>query len=193
MAILGGPAAYAVDNVGHALNGNNVLAGPAATGGMGRMGSPPSGNRASAGAGPAAAPAASTATSSPTAAQTGHEAGMGGGSISSEAIAYLEAHQGTATYLVAATGSQTTASIILATGRPVVTIGGFSGNDPAPTVSELAAMVRTGQLKYVLLSGTTGGGGPGSASTDLSAWVVAHGKEVTAVTAGGATLYEVTA
>jgi hypothetical protein len=52
------------------------------------------------------------------------------------AIAYLKANQGDAKYLVAASSSQTTAAIILATGRPVVTIGGFSGNDrrrPSPS------------------------------------------------------------
>ena len=74
-------------------------------------------------------------------------------------IAYLEANQGSAKYLVAATGSQTTAPIIIATGKPVVTIGGFNGGDNAPTVAQLAAMVAAGELKYVLLGG--GGGGPG--------------------------------
>ena len=66
---------------------------------------------------------------------------MGGGSVSASTIAYLEAHQGSAKYLVAVTGSQTSASIIIATGKPVVTIGGFNGQDPAPTVAQLAAMV----------------------------------------------------
>ena len=74
-------------------------------------------------------------------------------------IRYLEAHQGSAKYLVAATGSQTTAPIIIATGKPVVTIGGFNGSDNAPTVAQLADLVRSGQLRYVLLGG--GGGGPG--------------------------------
>ena len=70
----------------------------------------------------------------------------GGGSLSATTIAYLEAHQGSAKYLVAVTGSQTSASIIIATGKPVVTIGGFNGQDPAPTVSQLAAMVKRGEL-----------------------------------------------
>jgi 4-amino-4-deoxy-L-arabinose transferase-like glycosyltransferase len=106
--------------------------------------------------------------------------GFGGGElggVSSSTIAYLQRHQGSAKYLVAAFGSQTTASIIIATGQPVVTIGGFSGSDGAPTVRELAAMVKTGELKYVLISGTGGGPG-GGANASISAWVQSHGTEV---------------
>ncbi len=89
--------------------------------------------------------------------------GMGGqGAVSTETIAWLQAHQGSAKYLVAATGSQTTAGIIIASGEPVVTIGGFNGGDPAPTVAQLEAMVKAGELKYVLVGGGMGGG-PGAA------------------------------
>lgn len=116
---------------------------------------------------------------------------MGGG-ISDEVIAYLQQHQGGAKYLLAASGSQTTASVIIATGEPVVTIGGFGGSDPAPTVAQLAQMVQDGELKYVLVS--SGGMGRGGASASaLNAWVTAHGKAVTDVTVGNGTLYAVSA
>ncbi len=173
VALAAGPAAYSAANLSRSLNGNNVLAGPATTGGG--MGSGPGGG---AGGGGAGAPAARGAT--------------GGGEVGSELIAYLEAHQGSARYLVAAGGSQTTASIIIATGKAVVTIGGFSGNDPAPTVSQLAAMVANGELKYVLVSSGSGGG-PGGTSDALTTWVKAHGTAVTAVSAGSGTLYKVSA
>ena len=132
LAVGAGPAAYSVTTAGCALNGNNVLAGPA---------------RRRPGGGVSAAAAAGRRP---------------GASSDSELIAYLQAHQGSAKYLVAATGSQTTAGIILATGEPVVTIGGFSGQDPAPTVSQLAQLVADGELKYVLLSDGGGMGGPGA-------------------------------
>jgi 4-amino-4-deoxy-L-arabinose transferase-like glycosyltransferase len=105
LALAGGPAAYSAANVGRSLNGNNVIAGPASAsaqggfGGMGRGGAPAGGG------------------------------GMGGGEVSSELISYLQAHQGSARYLVAATGSQTTAPIIIQTGEEVITIGGFTGSD----------------------------------------------------------------
>ena len=99
----------------------------------------------------------------------------GGPSTNTTLIKYLEAHQGSAKYLVAATGSQTTAPIIIATGKPVVTIGGFNGGDNAPTVAQLEQLVRSGQLRYVLL----GGGGPGGGNQAIQAWVQQHGTVVT--------------
>ncbi|MEA2295454.1 MAG: hypothetical protein QOE86_3093 [Solirubrobacteraceae bacterium] len=116
--------------------------------------------------------------------------GGGGGSLSSTTLDYLLAHQGSATYLVAVQSSHASAPIILQTGKAVVTIGGFSGQDPAPTTTQLANMVKSGQLKYVLL-GTGMGGGPGGggSSSQLTSWITQHGTEVTdaGVTAG--TLY----
>jgi hypothetical protein len=124
-------------------------------------------------------------------ATTAQFGGMGGSGTTDSALAeYLVEHQGSAKYLVAATGSQTTAPIIIATGEAVVTIGGFTGSDPAPTVSELAAMVKRGELKYVLLG--SGGGGRGS-NSEITAWVQAHGTQVSGVSTSGGTLYKVTA
>jgi 4-amino-4-deoxy-L-arabinose transferase-like glycosyltransferase len=190
-ALGAGPASYAVANVGHALNGNNVLAGPSGAGqgggggfgggGGGRMGTPPSGAR--------------MGGTPPSGATRGAAPSGGGGSVSADVINYLVENQGSAKYLVAATGSQTTAPIILSTGKAVVTIGGFSGNDAAPTVSQLARMVKNGELKYVLVSSGGNGGGPGGGggSSDLTAWVKAHGKAVSGVSTTSGTLYAVSA
>ena len=115
----------------------------------------------------------------------------GAGAASSKLIAYLRAHQGSAKYLVAANGSQTTAPIIIATGKAVVTIGGFSGGDTAPTVAQLAAMVARGELKYVLVGGS--GGAPGGTSNALTQWVTKHGTAVTGLGLGSGTLYRVSA
>ena len=87
----------------------------------------------------------------------------------------------------------TTAPIIIQTGKAVVTIGGFTGSDPAPTVARLEQMVANGELKYVLLGGGFAGPGGGASSQALQAWVQQHGKVVSGVSTGGATLYEVTA
>jgi 4-amino-4-deoxy-L-arabinose transferase-like glycosyltransferase len=162
LALTAGPAAYSAANLGRSLNGDNVIAGPASAGGGfgggGRgMGGPPGGGGAGAGA--------------------------RGGSVTSAMLAYLVAHQGSAKYLVAADSSHTTAPIIIQTGKAVVTIGGFSGNDNAPTVSQLTAMVAKGELKYVLISSDGGRGG----SQAISDWVTQHGTAV----AGMSGLYEV--
>jgi 4-amino-4-deoxy-L-arabinose transferase-like glycosyltransferase len=197
IALAAGPASYAVADVGHALNGNNVLAGPSGVGSGGMGGGPGGGGRTFSGTRPGGAPpSGGTAPSGASAARTGGGAMGGGGSIGADVITYLEANQGSAKYLLAASGSQATASVIIATGKPVVTIGGFGGSDPAPTVAQLAKMVANGELKYVLVGADGGGGGGpggGSASSALTTWVKAHGKAVTAVTTTSGTLYEVSA
>jgi hypothetical protein len=40
---------------------------------------------------------------------------------------------------------------MLATGKPVMAVGGFSGNDLIVTPPELQVMVRTGQVRFFLL------------------------------------------
>jgi 4-amino-4-deoxy-L-arabinose transferase-like glycosyltransferase len=127
---------------------------------------------------------------------------MGGGSaVDRTLISYLESHQGSATYLVAGFGSGSTESLIIATGKPVMTIGGFSGSDPAPTLAQFRAMVRSGAVRYVLIGGQGGGpggggfgGGPGGngAASSISAWVTAHGTTVN-YGGSGSTLYDVSA
>jgi len=126
----------------------------------------------------------------------GFGGGMGDdqGTASASLIRYLVAHQGSAEYLVATSGSGSAAPIIIATGKPVVTIGGFTGGDPAPTVSQLAAMVRSGRLRYVLLGGGGfRGGGDGAGQAALEQWVKAHGKAVTGAGTSSGTLYRVSA
>src|ERR1700726_4090823 len=88
---------------------------------------------------------------------------VGGGqsanaSANAALLGYLEAHQGTAKYLVAVPSSRGADAIILATNKPVMTLGGFSGTDPILTTSQLAALVESGQVKYFLLNGFGGGG-----------------------------------
>ena len=182
-AILGGPAAFSKANLDRALNGNNVIAGPAsgARGGMGPMGGIRGG-----GSGPGGS--AGSATGRPSGTPP-----MGAATVDTTLLNYLVAHQGSATYLVAASGSQATAPIILATGKPVVTIGGFNGGDPAPTVAQLAKLVSSGRLKFVLLGSGGTMGAPGGSSSAITAWVRAHGTIVSAAGTRGGTLYAVSA
>jgi 4-amino-4-deoxy-L-arabinose transferase-like glycosyltransferase len=193
VALAGGPAAYSVSTVRQSLTSNNVLAGPASAGagfggGRGGVGGPPSGF-----GGPGGTPSGSLPSATPPSGASSSGGGFGGGpggggSVSDSLVRYLEAHQGAAKYLVAANGSMTTAPIVIETGKAVVTIGGFNGQDPAPTLSRLQAMVAKGELKYVLI----GGGGRGG-SEQIATWVQQHGTAVTGVSTDGATLYEVMA
>jgi hypothetical protein len=101
---------------------------------------------------------------------------------------YLAANQGSATWTVAVSGSEQAGSIELATGLPVMAMGGFNGGDPAPTIDQLKAYVASGQLRYVLVGG---GGGPNGGSSSISDWVTANGTVVAEV--GNGSLYDMSA
>jgi hypothetical protein len=128
-------------------------------------------------------------TGSPPTGQTG---GIAGGEMSANSalIAYLEAHQGTAKYLVATMSANQAAPLILATGKAVMALGGFTGSDPILTVTQLQALVRSGQVRYFLLGGG-GFGGPGGGANNsaLTAWVQANCQAVSASAAGTSGLY----
>ena len=68
-------------------------------------------------------------------------------------IDYLLTNTHEGTYLVATLSSRDASSFILATSRPVLTFGGFSGSDSVIDAEELAEMVSSGKLRYVLDNG----------------------------------------
>src|SRR5438105_138325 len=110
----------------------------------------------------------------------GNVGGAQNATASSDAalIRYLEDHQGTAKYLVAVLSSKGADAIILATNKPVMTLGDFSGSDPILTTSQLAALVESGQVKYFLLNGSGGFGAGGSGQSALITWIQQHSKVV---------------
>lgn len=106
-------------------------------------------------------------------------------------IDYLQHNRDGAEFLVAVQTTAESVPIILATGEPAVTIGGYKGRDPVPTVAELESMVAADRLKYVLLAGSSGTTGAGSSSgssdhlASLEDWVIAHGTVVPPAAYGG--------
>src|SRR5439155_14532328 len=96
-------------------------------------------------------------------------------------IRYLEAHQGSARYLVATASSMSASSIIIATGKPVMALGGFSGSDQILTTQQLAKLVANGTVHYFLIQsggGPGAGGGGASGNSALVQWVTTHGPVV---------------
>jgi 4-amino-4-deoxy-L-arabinose transferase-like glycosyltransferase len=178
--LLAGPAAYALDTMTTAYSGGDPSAGPqvasANGGGPGSFGGGPNGGLPP-GAGGAPNGDAPIGGFGPGA------GGLGGGDgASSTLTSYLAANRGTATWIVAVTSANQAGSIELATGLPVMAMGGFTGSDPAPTLAQLQAMVASGQLRYVIVGGA--GGGPGGGNSTLSAidaWVQANGTVVSSV------------
>ncbi len=93
-------------------------------------------------------------------------------------VTYLQAHRGKAKYLLVTFGAQAAASYITETGENILPIGGFNGNDPAPTLVAFRKLVAEGQVKYVLVDTTTNAGPNGSASSSesglIQTWVTAY-------------------
>jgi 4-amino-4-deoxy-L-arabinose transferase-like glycosyltransferase len=84
-------------------------------------------------------------------------------------LSYLQQNTAGMKYLMAVPSSMAGASYVLATGRPVLYIGGFNGQDSVATSTDLARLVAEGQLRYIYRGG---GGGPGpSGQSSISSWV----------------------
>lgn len=152
-------------------------------------GSTGSGSTSSTGAGSSSSTGTGS-TSSTDAAEAGSSAdgrgGMGGdATASSELTALLS--KTTTTWAAATSGSQSAASLELATGKSVIAIGGFSGTDDAPTLAQFKQWVAEGKISYYI-SGGQGGGGS-SAASEIQSWVESN---YTATTVGSTTVYKLT-
>ncbi|MFD6193870.1 ArnT family glycosyltransferase [Streptomyces sp. NPDC060275] len=115
---------------------------------------------------------------------------LNGAEVDSEAKKLLETDAGAYTWAAAAIGSQNAASYQLGTGAPVMAIGGFNGTDPSPTLTQFKKYVTDGRIHYFIGGGTGGGmGGDSGTASQITSWVEANFKEVTA---GSATFYDLT-
>jgi 4-amino-4-deoxy-L-arabinose transferase-like glycosyltransferase len=198
LAALGGPAAYAVQTAGTAHTGSIPSAGPTVSGGTGfggGRGGPGGGTPAGGVGGRTGAPpgggTGGTATGRPTGGPGG-AGGMGGllnaADASDEVVAALEDHADSYTWVAAAVGSNNAAGYQLATGEPVMALGGFNGSDPSPTLAQFQALVADGEVHW-FIGGSVGMGSDGgsSASAEIVAWVA---ESYTAQTVDGVTLYD---
>ncbi|MFE2427066.1 ArnT family glycosyltransferase [Streptomyces sp. NPDC059373] len=201
VALLAGPTAYSFAAATSSTNGTNPTAGPSTGGGMGGgggggmrggsaptgaksgsmpSGTKPSGNPPSGGGMPGGTNSSSGTSSSSSASGTQSRGSMGGGgggmggSVSTDMITYLEKHQDGATWLVAVSNDQTASSIILASGQPAMSMGGWTGSDNSMTLAKLKALVKAGKLHYIMISSSGGQ----STNTEIAAWVKKNGTEV---------------
>jgi hypothetical protein len=127
-------------------------------------------------------------TSGPVSDAMGGGMGQGGGEDTASASVGKLLAQTTTKWAAATTGSQSAASLELASGKAVIGIGGWSGSDPAPTLDEFKQYVANGDIKY-FVEGGHGGGGQGGGSSDITTWVTAN---FTATTVDGQTVYDLT-
>lgn len=78
---------------------------------------------------------------------------------------YLQANTQGVEYLVAVSSAMQGAPLVLATGRPVLYMGGFGGQDEVVGADDLQAMVANGELRYVMY------GGERSNNDDIAVWL----------------------
>lgn len=100
----------------------------------------------------------------------------------------LQKDASSCTWVAAAAGSQNAAGLQLGSGEPVMSIGGFNGSDPSPTLAQFKQYVENRQIHYFLAGSGGGMGGSGTAS-QINTWVTAN---FTSVTIGGQTFYDLT-
>ena len=119
-----------------------------------------------------------------------------------ELTALLQADADRFMWAAAAVGANSAAGYQLASGEPVLAIGGFNGSDPWPTLAQFQQYVAEGQVHYFIAGGMSGGGGAGGVlrpgggrggsgtGSEISTWV---SESFTATTVGGITVYDLTA
>jgi 4-amino-4-deoxy-L-arabinose transferase-like glycosyltransferase len=212
-AVLGGltgSTAYAVQTASTSHTGSTPNAGPAATGmgggigggiggggsaGGGFGGSRPgthTGAAPTGGTRPSGTPPTGTSTSGTSTtgtASTAAGAMGGGGTTTSTALtALLKATR--TKWSAVVSGSQSAATLELASGTAVMAIGGFTGDDATPTLAQFEAYVKAGEVRYFIAGSSGGGGGTASTASAITTWVEAH---YTATTVGGETVYDLSA
>ncbi|MBN6058233.1 glycosyltransferase family 39 protein [Nonomuraea sp. RK-328] len=223
---LAGPAAYAVDTASASHTGAIPTAGPSSGGpggpggfrgggramGMGPMGVAPGQGRpggAQQGTGQPGGPFPDGRAAGRGGTGGGRPGGMGGllnaGTPSAELTSLLKRDTASYTWAAATVGSNNAAGYQLATGLPVMAVGGFNGTDPAPTLARFKQYVAEKKIHYFVgtgmgMGGRAGGmggmggmGGSGSGGSDDAAQIAAWVQETfTPTTVGGVTLFDLT-
>jgi 4-amino-4-deoxy-L-arabinose transferase-like glycosyltransferase len=198
LVALAGPAAYALDTAATPHSGAIPSAGPDVPGARGGPGGGPRGFR---GAMPPGMPGGAQNGQAPFGQGQGFGPGGGGqrgglgglldgATPDAELVALLQQDADHYTWVAAAVGSNSAAGVQLATGDPVMAIGGFNGSDPSPILAQFQQYVAEGKIHYFLGGGRMGGSMGGSdAAREISAWVQ---QNFTATSVGGATVYDLT-
>lgn len=97
-------------------------------------------------------------------------------------VSFLTQHYARERFMLATLNAQQAAPIILATGKPVMAMGGFAGSDPILTPQTLEQLVQQKQLRFVMVGGTGGAAparrGAPAVQRPLIQWVQQHGRVV---------------
>jgi 4-amino-4-deoxy-L-arabinose transferase-like glycosyltransferase len=89
-------------------------------------------------------------------------------------------------WAAATVSSDSAAPLQLASGEPVMSIGGFNGTDPAPTLAQFKTYVADHDIHYFVGANSDSFGGGSGDAAQITAWVEAH---FHAETVGGEAVY----
>jgi 4-amino-4-deoxy-L-arabinose transferase-like glycosyltransferase len=117
--------------------------------------------------------------------QASGPANAGNLQVNQPLLAYLQANTQHTKYLMAVPSSMQGADYVIATGRPVLYLGGFMGADQVLTAGQLAQAVASGELRFVYWDARGGGRGFGQGAgqgagnqSTISTWVTTQCKAV---------------
>jgi 4-amino-4-deoxy-L-arabinose transferase-like glycosyltransferase len=114
--------------------------------------------------------------------------GLGGNTeVSSALTALLRRGASGYRWAAATVSSDGAAPLQLASGDPIMAIGGFNGTDPAPTLAEFQRYVADHEVHYFVGANPDSFGGDSGDAARITAWVTAH---FSAQTVGGDTVYD---
>lgn len=74
----------------------------------------------------------------------------GPGRVDPRLVSHLVSNRGTARWIVATSGAMSASPLMLETGLPVMALGGFGGGDRIIDAEGFAALVRRGEIRFVL-------------------------------------------
>jgi 4-amino-4-deoxy-L-arabinose transferase-like glycosyltransferase len=118
--------------------------------------------------------------------------GGGGGFLnattpSSALVQALQTNASRYRWAAATVNSNSAAGYQLASGEPVMAIGGFNGTDPAPSLAQFEQYVREGKIHYYIAGGIEGTFN--DTASQITQWVEQH---FTQTTIGGTSVYDLT-
>jgi hypothetical protein len=186
IAGLAGPLAYSSSTAATAYTGAIPVAGPAVAGGLGGPGA----FLGAGGAGKGGFPRPGEGRFPGGAGGRGFGGGLGRDTQVNSALTKLLQNSAAGyTWSAATVGAESAAPFQLASGDPIMAIGGFNGTDPAPTLAQFEKLVSEHEIHYFVGQNQASfGGGTGDAAR-ITAWVAKH---FTSQTIAGITVYNLT-
>jgi 4-amino-4-deoxy-L-arabinose transferase-like glycosyltransferase len=103
---------------------------------------------------------------------------MGDAAAIDKLVSYLRGQRQDERYLLAVPNSMVAAPLIIATGLPVMAVGGFAGRDPILTPDKLQRMVEAKQLRFLMIGNFRRSARTEASQHAINDWVRAHGRPV---------------